>query len=233
MFSRKPPAAKSPEVVDGMIDDSLLGILIILFVVMLSTGYVYIQQLQQANGQPQGTQQLPGRRAPTAAAVQTAVSKRATVSTAGLTERQLRLHYSLPLRNGARTVTICTEALLTNENSATLAWKSEDVPSLLADLARVADVYLLCTVADAKDAASMQRIRDFVATNPDLKSSDATNAGVKAHKILFCTTTIGKVAFVRQIEPHVHVEGSGLVHGVVLKGRQPLDCNADYLLLLC
>ncbi|RLN54730.1 hypothetical protein BBJ29_006091 [Phytophthora kernoviae] len=129
--------AKSPEVVDGMIDDSLLGILIILLVVMLSTGYVYLQQLQQGDGQ--------------------------------------------------------------QANAA-------------ANLARRALSTASALVKDTNDAKSMQRIREFVSTHPDLKSNDTTPGGVKAHKILFCTTSIGKIAFVRQIEPHVHVEvDSGVV----------------------
>ncbi|KAE9077083.1 hypothetical protein PF010_g23649 [Phytophthora fragariae] len=196
-------STKSPEVVDGMIDDSLLGILIILLAVMLSTGYVYMQLLRQGHA--------PARANGNAAAARMAPStassspERAAIATAGLNDRQLRLHFTLPLRNGARTVTIAAEALLKTETDAPV-WTHEEVPALLADLSRVADVYLLCTVKDVKDADKMQRIREFVATHPDLKSNESTPGGVKAHKILFCTTAIGKVAFVRQIEPQVHVE---------------------------
>ncbi|KAG6572550.1 Peroxisome biogenesis protein 22 [Phytophthora cinnamomi] len=195
-------SAKSPEVVDGMIDDSLLGILIILLVVMLSTGYVYVQQLRQGDAPARAP---AARMAPSTAAALASAPERAAVSTAGLSDRQLRLHFTLPLRNGARTVTVAAEALLSTQADAP-AWTHDDVPALLADLSRVADVYLLCTLRDAKDAAKMQRVREFVATHPDLKSNESTPGGVRAHKILFCTTAIGKVAFVRQIEPQVHVE---------------------------
>ncbi|KAL4085772.1 hypothetical protein PRIC1_015106 [Phytophthora ramorum] len=196
-------AAKSPEVVDGMIDDSLLGILIILLVVMLSTGYVYVQQLQQGDTQQRAN---VARMAPSTAAALASSPTRAAIATAGLSDRQLRLHFTLPMRNGARTITISTEALMKSDNLEALSWTNEDAPALLADLSHVADVYLLCTVKDAKDAQSMRRIREFVSTHPDLKSNDAAPGGFKPHKILFCTTSIGKIAFVRQIEPHVHVE---------------------------
>ncbi|KAG7387637.1 hypothetical protein PHYPSEUDO_013887 [Phytophthora pseudosyringae] len=196
--------AKSPEVVDGMIDDSLLGILIILLVVMLSTGYVYVQQLRQGDA-PQRAAHL-ARMAPSTAAALASAPERAAISTAGLNDRQLRLHFTLPMRNGARTVTISADALLKAESAETLAWTHDEVPALLADLSHVADVYLLCTVKDGEDTKSLQRIREFVATHPDLKSNDSAPGGIKAHKIIFCTTAIGKIAFVRQIEPHVHVE---------------------------
>ncbi|RLN06624.1 hypothetical protein BBI17_007303 [Phytophthora kernoviae] len=204
--------AKSPEVVDGMIDDSLLGILIILLVVMLSTGYVYLQQLQQGDGQQANAAANLARRAPSTASALGSSPQQAVISTNGLTDRQLKLHYTLPMRNGARTVTISTEALLKTDDVEALTWTNDEVPTLLADLSRIADVYLLCTVKDTNDAKSMQHIREFVSTHPDLKSNDTTPGWVKAHKILFCTTSIGKIAFVRQIEPHVHVEvDSGVV----------------------
>ncbi|KAL3669789.1 hypothetical protein V7S43_005168 [Phytophthora oleae] len=208
--------AKSPEVVDGMIDDSLLGILIILLVVMLSTGYVYVQQLRQGDA-PRGTANAAnlGRMAPSTAAALASSPERAAISTSGLNDRQLRLHFTLPLRNGARTVTISGDALFKSENVDVLAWTDDEVPALLADLSHVADVYLLCTVKNAEDTLRMQRIREFVTTHPDLKSNDAVLGGIKAHKILFCATPIGKIAFVRQIEPHVHVEvDAGVVSGL-------------------
>jgi hypothetical protein len=200
-------SAKSPEVVDGMIDDSLLGILIILLVVMLSTGYVYVQQLRQGDAPRAAT---PARMAPTTAAALASSPRRAAVNTAGLNDRQLRLHFTLPMLHGSRTVTVSCEALLKEEAGA-LVWINDEVPALLADLSHVADVYLLCTVVDGKDTAKMQRIREFVATHPDLKSNESTPSGIKAHKVLFCTTSIGKIAFVRQIEPQVHVEGRSSV----------------------
>ncbi|OWZ02800.1 putative mitochondrial protein [Phytophthora megakarya] len=193
-------SAKSPEVVDGMIDDSLWGILIILLVVMLSTGYVYVQQLRQGDA-PQRAN--AARMARSSAAALASAPERTAIATAGLSDRQLRLHFTLPMRNGARTVTISGDAVL---KSDTLVWTRDEVPSLLADLSHVADVYLLCTVKDAKDKEKMQRIRELVTTHPDLKSNDAALGGIKAHKILFCATAIGEVAFVRQIEPQIHVE---------------------------
>ncbi|POM62031.1 mitochondrial protein [Phytophthora palmivora] len=193
-------SAKSPEVVDGMIDDSLLGILIILLVVMLSTGYVYVQQLRQGDAPQRGN---AARMAPSTSAALASAPERAAIATAGLNDRQLRLHFTLPMRSGARTITISGNAVLKTD---TLAWTNDEVPTLVADLSHVADVYLLCTVKDAKDTDKMQRIREFVTTHPDLKSNGTATGGIKAHKILFCTTSIGEIAFVRQIEPQIHVE---------------------------
>ncbi|TDH69311.1 hypothetical protein CCR75_003936 [Bremia lactucae] len=200
-------SAKSPEVVDSMIDDSLLGILVILLVVMLSTGYVYIQQLRQGDIPLAGAAAANlARMAPSTAAALSLSSKRTAISTTGLNDRQARLHFTLPIRNGARCITVSGDALVKTENPESLAWTDDEVPHLLADLSYVADLHLLFVVKDAGDTASMQRIRDFVATHPELKSSNSTLGGVKAHKILFCTTAIGKIAFVRQIEPQIHVE---------------------------
>lgn len=201
-------SAKSPEVVDGMIDDTLLGILVILLVVMLSTGYVYVQQLRQGNATPRDTaaNRNLARTAPSTAAGLASVPERAAISTVHLNERQLRLHASLPMCNGARCVTISGDALFKTENPEALAWTNDEVPALLLDLSHVADVYLLCMVNDANDTQRMQQIRDFVATHPVLKGHDLASGGMKTHRILFCTTTIGKIAFVRQIEPQIHVE---------------------------
>ncbi|KAI9908630.1 hypothetical protein PsorP6_016407 [Peronosclerospora sorghi] len=198
-------SAKSPDVVDDMIDDSLLGILIILFVVMLSTGYVYIQQLWQGDTQQRGNvTRTMARMAPSMAALS---APQHVVSTSGLTTRQCRLHCTLPLRYGARAITLSVEVLLQPDETERLSWTSDDVPSLLADLSYIADVYILCTINDANKAMTrMQCIRKFISTHPDLKSNETAGGGIKAHKILFCTTSIGKIAFVRQIEPLVHVD---------------------------
>ncbi|CAI5746948.1 unnamed protein product [Peronospora destructor] len=198
-------SAKSPEVVDSMIGDSLFGILIIFLAVLLSTGYMYIQQLRQGDGQRGNTHNNVARMAPSTAAALASVPGR-IVSTIDLNDRQLRLHYTLPMRNGARTVTISGEVLLKTDNMKALSWINEEVPALLADLSHIADVYLMYRMVDATDIKRMERIREFVSTYPDLKSNDTRSGGIKKHKILFCTTSIGKIAFVRQIEPHVHVD---------------------------
>jgi hypothetical protein len=198
----------TPAVVDGMLDESLLGVLLILLVVLLSTGYVYMQQLQPgaagardaarlANRRPDRT---PGTGAPTGAA--TSVK---AVATAGLSERQLKLHYSLPARHGARTLTVSADALLDRSDAGTLTWKSDGAAALLADLARVADVYVLCALPTAGEdvqKAEVECVRAFVAASAELQGR------VKPHKVLFCATRIGEIAFVRQLEPQVHVEGA-------------------------
>lgn len=195
-------AAAAPDV-DGMLDESLIGVLLILLVVLLSTGYVYVQQLQAAGGVRAGQQpaQIGRRGGGPASAAATGVPVNA-ISTAGLSERQLKLHHALPARNGARTITICADALLDRSQTGVVTWKSEATAVLLADFAHVADVYVLCVLASEKDEASVKSVRDFVTTSVDLKGV------VKPHRVLFCTTSIGKIAFVRQLEPQVHIEGT-------------------------
>ena len=210
-------STKSPEVVDGMIGDSLVGILLILLAVLLSTGYMYMQQLRQGDGHRRQLHQTVARMAPSTAAALASVPGR-PISTSDLNDRQLRLHYTLPMRNGARTITISGEALLTTDNTEALCWINDDVPALLADLSHIADVYVMYTMTDATAIDRMERIRAFISTHPDLKSKDTRSEGIQKHKILFCTTSIGKIAFMRQIEPHVHVDGTMCVCVCVVQG---------------
>ncbi|KAF1329824.1 hypothetical protein FI667_g5640, partial [Globisporangium splendens] len=202
------------DILDTLLDESMLGLVIIVLVVVLSTGYVYIQQMQEPAGNggatPRNATLPPGARGNVhggghmGAAAALAAN---AIATANLTEQQMRLHRLLPSRHGARTITICVDSLLREKESDRIAWITEDTPSVLADLLQIADVYLLCVVADEKNKAMMERIRSFLLTShPALAFDDKTNRGLKTHKILFCTTTIGKIAFVRQIEPQFHVE---------------------------
>jgi hypothetical protein len=203
------------DILDTLLDESMLGLVIIVLVVVLSTGYVYIQQMQAPAGggaTPRNANVPPGTRGNVqggghmGAAAALAVN---AIATANLTEQQMRLHRSLPSRHGARTITICVDSLLRDKESDRIAWITEDTPNVLADLLQIADVYLLCVVADEKNKAMMERIRSFLLTShPALAFDDKTKRGLKTHKILFCTTTIGKIAFVRQIEPQFHVEGT-------------------------
>ena len=212
---RESMSAKSSDVVDSMIDDSLLGILIILLVLMLSTGYLYVQQLRQGGAQ----QQPPQRHGPntnaslssrtvSATAALASSSERALLSSTDFTDRQRRLHSQLPMRNGTRTVTISAAALFQTDTSKALSWTSDDVPALLSDLLHVADVYILCKVDDEKDTQHMLRVREWLTTHAALTNADTAGRGLQAHKVLICATSTGKSAFVRQIEPHVHVDGA-------------------------
>lgn len=193
-------------------DESMLGVFLVLFFVVLSTIYVISQQ-QQQRGQLGGVARaggMGGAPGVTGAIPQLAAN---AVSTATLSESQLRLHRSLPSRNGARAITICVDALVRNKTDATaITWASEDAPRILADLLCVGDVYILCKLS-GDDAQTRERIQRF------LTSSEAAVAAFEAagnsstkrrplspHRILCCTTSVGKVAFVRQIEPQVHVE---------------------------
>lgn len=211
----------------SFLDESMIGVLVIVLVVLLSTGYVYLQQMQAPGAGPGGAanannnartgggQFLPGG----ARGGHTAFAPNA-ISTVTLTQQQLRLHRTLPSRHGARTITICVDALLQHKEGDLIAWKNEDVPSLLSDLLQIADVYLLCVVPgggdEKKQKEVIERIRGFIASSSPLAFDDKTKRGLKTHKVLFCTTTIGKIAFVRQIEPQFHVEGALFILGVCM-----------------
>lgn len=193
------------------IDESMIGVLVIVLVVLLSTGYVYIQQLQTQQGAapPAHARTHRGASPMSAARGSNHVAQNAVVTT-GLTDEQLRLHRSLPSRHGARTLTICADALLAHKETEQLAWQTDDAPSVLADLLQIADVYLLCVVRDAADRAAIERIRDFVTRALASDAKTTQKRSLAPHRVLFCTTSVGKVAFVRQLEPQFHIEGAYL-----------------------
>lgn len=206
MSDNKMPSTVA-EIFDGMLDESLLGLFILLLVVLLSTGYVYLQQQaptaagaasNAATGARGGGR---GARLPSNAAQ---VAANAVVTT-NLSERQLLLHRALPSRNGARAITLCVDTLVTQAGDV-VAWRSDAVPTLLADLTQIGDVYLLAKVSSESDAERMDALRAFV--------KQLAPSALKPHKLLFCSTTIGKIAFVRQIEPQLHIDGAFLMpHG--------------------
>ncbi|KAJ0411332.1 hypothetical protein ATCC90586_005741 [Pythium insidiosum] len=186
-------------------NESLLGVLVVLFLVIVSTIYVFTQQQQQQ----QHDQQRAGR--PTASGLRSPVAAPHApnaVVTSSLTESQLRLHRVLPSRYGARTVTVCLDALV---QRSPIAWCSPQTPHILKELLAIADVYILCqtTSGDENGSAEMERLRDFIVDN--LGNTDTTGRRLSPHRVLFCTTAIGKIAFVRQLEPQVHVDVNGTV----------------------
>lgn len=210
----------------GQLDESMIGVLVIVLVVLLSTGYVYLQQMQAPGAGPGGAANANSARAGGAQLLPGAGTRGGhtahapnAVSTVTLTQQQLRLHRSLPSRHGARTITICTDVLLQHKESDAIAWKHEDVSSVLGDLLQIADVYLLCVVAggddEKKNEEVIERIRGFIASSA-VAFDDKTKRGLKTHKVLFCTTTTGKIAFVRQIEPQFHIEGAFSTLGVCM-----------------
>ncbi|GLE05867.1 hypothetical protein PINS_up015048 [Pythium insidiosum] len=144
---------------ETMENESLLGVLVVLFLVIISTIYVFTQQQQQQQQDQQrnGRQTTPGLRS----AVATPPAVNAVVTTK-LTEAQLRLHRALPSRYGARTITICLDALA---QRSPVAWCSPQTPLVLRELLAVADVYVLCQISDEKDAAEMERLRCFIVEN--------------------------------------------------------------------
>lgn len=204
MSDNKMPSTVA-EIFDGMLDESLLGLFILLLVVLLSTGYVYLQQQQAptaagAAGNAAAGARGGGRgaRLPPNAA-QTPAN---AIVTTNLSERQLLLHRALPSRNGARSITLCVDTLVTQAGDV-VAWRSDAVPTLLTDLTQIGDVYLLAKVGSESDSERMDALRAFI--------TQQVPGALKPHKLLFCSTTIGKIAFVRQIEPQLHIDGA-LIH---------------------
>lgn len=108
---------------------------------------------------------------------------------------------------GVRKVTISALGCLTEE------WASTDLQEgatlrpaaveVLRELAACCDTYVLAQVQDDVGQAVMLGA---------LEASGLVGCGpgqVLPHHILFCSTLNGKVSVVRQIEPELHIDGSG------------------------
>lgn len=188
------------------LDESFIAVLVLLLVVLLSAGYVLIQQAPGAAAANAAGGGRGGAHRPSA--LRQTIAAPDAIPTAGLSDALLRLHRSLPSRHGARTATVCADALLVHKESAELAWASPDTATALADLLQLADVYVLCVVRDTSDQAAIDRLRAFLAA---LNGAAAQLRGLAPHRVLFCTTSVGKVAFVRQLEPQLHIEGASCV----------------------
>ncbi|OQR99728.1 hypothetical protein ACHHYP_04639 [Achlya hypogyna] len=152
--------------------------------------------------------QAGGEAAPAAArqAAPTPVSARAgqnkVIVPAKLTAAAKVLHARLPLRQGVRSICLSGNALF----SSPLAEATSMDPHLaqrIADFAAVSDVFLLFLV---RDEAEKALVLPLLNATPQLRWDPATQSGIQPHRLLFCTTVVGKIAFVRQIEPVVLIE---------------------------
>lgn len=188
---------------DLPLDEGFIAVLVLLLVLLLSTGYVYIQQAPGAAAAAAAANNNNAAAARAGAPRPSALRTTApdAIPTAGLSDALLRLHRALPTRHGARTATLCADALLRRKEDADAQWVSADAAAALSDLLQLADVYVLCVVRDAGDRAVMERVRALLA------ESGSDGRRLQSHKVLFCTTAVGKVAFVRQLEPQLHIEG--------------------------
>lgn len=190
-------------------EDSSFGFILVLALVVLSTLYfIFLQN----NGEQRMTQQ---RHETSGSNAQSKSDNVTRASVNALSEFQLRLHRALPSRNGSRTMTISGEALFSSltdveaHQSNSLKWKDEKLPILLHDLIQIANVFILCTISAGCDKKVMERVRFAVVSSVrnTVSDSETQSHQFPAHKILFCSTSIGKIAFVRQLEPQIHVEG--------------------------
>ncbi|CCI44813.1 unnamed protein product [Albugo candida] len=189
-------------------EDSSFGFILVLALVVLSTLYfIFLQN----NGEQRMTQQ---RHETSGSNAQSKSDNVTRASVNALSEFQLRLHRALPSRNGSRTMTISGEALFSSltdveaHQSNSLKWKDEKLPILLHDLIQIANVFILCTISAGCDKKVMERVRFAVVSSVrnTVSDSETQSHQFPAHKILFCSTSIGKIAFVRQLEPQIHVE---------------------------
>lgn len=125
------------------------------------------------------------------------------VCLSSLTPHQQAYHRYFPLDGqNQRMITISMTHLL--EHEAELV--SPALLEGLRDLMVIADVYFICNVSHAREKP------DILTKLSDLglvaSSSSSTHTGhlILPHKVLFCSSNIGKVAIVRQMQPQVHVD---------------------------
>ena len=83
----------------------------------------------------------------------------------------------------------------------------EEVLPVLLRLAQHAVLYLLVTVQDSKEQLGLMRL---------FEEAKLLDFGLKPHRVLFCTTTIGKIAMVRQLDPHLFIDSA-------VESLQPLE----------
>ncbi|OQS01053.1 hypothetical protein THRCLA_05791 [Thraustotheca clavata] len=114
------------------------------------------------------------------------------------------LHAALPVRNGIRSICLSGNGLFASTIAEGLknGLSKEDI-ACLVDLYAIADVFLIFLVRDDDEKA---RVLAFLMAIPELKWDPIQHTGIQPHRVLFCTTVIGKIALVRQIEPLVLIE---------------------------
>lgn len=93
------------------------------------------------------------------------------------------------------------------------------VPSSLAVLLGLAQHSVLVVVVQSEVEGIEKKVHDCLA------AAGVFSAGLKQHRVLFCTTTKGKLAMNRQLEPMLCVDGQPVrccVHSVTSAYTQPV-----------
>ncbi|PSC74149.1 Peroxisome biogenesis 22 [Micractinium conductrix] len=107
---------------------------------------------------------------------------------------------------GVRRVTLSVPGVLLEESSPDELEESANVcagaAELVCELARRADLYLMCHVADDIGEAVVRGALEHAGVTGSQRGQ------VKPHRVLFCGTLEGKVPLVRQLEPELHIDGS-------------------------
>ena len=116
------------------------------------------------------------------------------------------MHANLPQRQGVRSICISGNALVTM-NGADMTLAPEVVASLV-DVISTGDVFLIFLVTDE---AAKAKVLALLGTVPELRWDTAARTGLPPHRILCCTTIVGKIALIRQIEPLLLIEGRLLI----------------------
>jgi len=131
------------------------------------------------------------------------------LKTKGSTDKMQRMHAQLPLRHGIRSITLSGNTLFNNATEKNLTemtldlFKASSVEMLL-ELSTISELFLIFLVQSKEE---QKHILSLLRATQVLEYNEQLQRGIKPHRILFCTTTIGKIALVRQIEPLIHIEG--------------------------
>jgi len=113
---------------------------------------------------------------------------------------------------GIRRITITVPEVLldTTSDSQLFPW----VGRLLRHLAALADVYLITQCVEDNSACeeTVQRALQAEKLLYNVKDAAGTqsdeNACIASHKVLYCSSSIGLTAIVRQLEPDLHIDAS-------------------------
>ncbi|EQC38630.1 hypothetical protein SDRG_04331 [Saprolegnia diclina VS20] len=131
------------------------------------------------------------------------------------------MHANLPQRQGVRSICISGNALVTMHGTdMTLA---PEVVASLVDVISTGDVFLIFLVANDAAKAKVLALLNAV---PELRWDAVARTGLPPHRILCCTTIVGKIALIRQIEPLLLVEE----HREVATKLRPFLTKVVYLL---
>ncbi|ETW08792.1 hypothetical protein, variant [Aphanomyces invadans] len=102
---------------------------------------------------------------------------------------------------GVRPITMSGNLLLDHASPPAF---NEAAVATVVDLIAVSDVFLLFRVQNEEHKRD---ILQAIGQIPQFAWNPTTQMGLQVHKILFCSSSAGNIALVRQIEPVVHIEG--------------------------